>query len=498
MLGHNGAGKSTLINILTGILGASAGTANVCGLDLGQNIAEVQRLIGLVPQFDILWGELTAGEHLRLFAKLRGVPESDIPALIKQKLAEVNLGNVENSLVRTFSGGMKRRLSVAMGGIGNPKIIIMDEPTTGMDPVNKRSVWKLIRNMKRGKVFILTTHQMEEADVLADRVAIVVDGEVRCVGTPLFLKNHYGQGYRLSLVAETGKVAEVEDLLPKLVPGAKLIDESGGSLVYSVPMDNLEGLKPVFKLMERKSEKPTWGTSSTLGIRPVIYITRETDIASVKEIKVAVDAEFKPAYETQNVVGMIKGAIKPDSFIVVTAHYDNLGMIGKDVNYFGANNSASGVAMLLTLAKHFKVISPYYSVIFIAFGGNELAYAGAQAYVASPPVPLTKIKFLVSFDLAGNGSEGIKVVNGPKYPALLTQLTKINAYYKLLPKIDSRATAPISEHSVFDEKGVPCFFIYSLGGSMAYHNLNDKPELVPFTKFANYQNLMIRFLETFK
>ncbi len=101
--------------------------------------------------------------------------------------------------------------------------------------------------MKRGKVFILTTHQMEEADVLADRVAIVVDGEVRCVGTPLFLKNHYGQGYRLSLVAETGKVAEVEDLLPKLVPGAKLIDESGGSLVYSVPMDNLEGLKPVFK-----------------------------------------------------------------------------------------------------------------------------------------------------------------------------------------------------------------------------------------------------------
>ncbi|MDR3705096.1 MAG: M28 family peptidase [Paludibacteraceae bacterium] len=267
-------------------------------------------------------------------------------------------------------------------------------------------------------------------------------------------------------------------------------------LIESMKTDNKVQLKGV--IIYNNKSKPTWGTSSTLGIRPVIYITRETDIASVKEIKVAVDAEFKPAYETQNVVGMIKGAIKPDSFIVVTAHYDNLGMIGKDVNYFGANNSASGVAMLLTLAKHFKVISPYYSVIFIAFGGNELAYAGAQAYVASPPVPLTKIKFLVSFDLAGNGSEGIKVVNGPKYPALLTQLTKINAYYKLLPKIDSRATAPISEHSVFDEKGVPCFFIYSLGGSMAYHNLNDKPELVPFTKFANYQNLMIRFLETFK
>jgi hypothetical protein len=267
-------------------------------------------------------------------------------------------------------------------------------------------------------------------------------------------------------------------------------------LIESLKTDNKVQLKGV--IIYNNKSKPTWGTSSTLGIRPVIYITRETDIANVKDIKVTVDAEFKPAYETQNVVGVIKGSIKPDSFIVVTAHYDNLGMIGKDVNYFGANNSASGVAMLLTLAKHFKVISPYYSVIFIAFGGNELAYAGAQAYVASPPVPLTKIKFLVSFDLAGNGSEGIKVVNGPKYPAQLAQLSKINAYYKLLPKIDSRATAPISEHSVFDEKGVPCFFIYSLGGSMAYHNLNDKPELVPFTKFANYQNLMIRFLETFK
>ncbi len=269
LLGHNGAGKSTLINILTGILGCNSGTAKIYGLDLAENISEIQRMIGLVPQFDILWGELTAGEHLSLFAKLKGVPDAEIPALIKQKLAEVNLEKQENSLVRTFSGGMKRRLSVAIGGIGNPKIIIMDEPTTGMDPVNKRSVWKLIRvplvfifmarknkklpqsqNMKKGKVFILTTHQMEEADMLADRVAIVVDGEVRCIGTPLFLKNHYGEGYRLSLVTEPNKAQEVERLVRQLVPGAKQIDESGGSMVYSVPINDLDLLKPVFGLME--------------------------------------------------------------------------------------------------------------------------------------------------------------------------------------------------------------------------------------------------------
>ena len=145
LLGHNGAGKSTLINILTGILGSTAGTAKLFGFDLKDNISEIQRMIGLVPQFDILWGELTAREHLDLFAKLRGIPQSQIPALIKEKLIEVNLENVADSVVRTYSGGMKRRLSVAIGGIGNPKIIIMDEPTTGMDPVNKRAVWKLIR-----------------------------------------------------------------------------------------------------------------------------------------------------------------------------------------------------------------------------------------------------------------------------------------------------------------------------------------------------------------
>ena len=145
LLGHNGAGKSTLINILTGILGWNSGTAKVYGMNLAENINEIQHIIGLVPQFDILWNELTAAEHLRLFAQLKGIPNDKIPELIKNKLNEVKLVKQENSLIKTFSGGMKRRLSVALGSIGNPKIIIMDEPTTGMDPVNKHSVWKLIK-----------------------------------------------------------------------------------------------------------------------------------------------------------------------------------------------------------------------------------------------------------------------------------------------------------------------------------------------------------------
>jgi len=104
--------------------------------------------------------------------------------------------------------------------------------------------------MKKGRVFILTTHQMEEADILADRVAIVVDGEVRCIGTPLSLKNLYGEGYRLSLVTEPNKAQEVEILLQRLIPGARQLDESGGSMVYSVPINDFDLLKPIFGLME--------------------------------------------------------------------------------------------------------------------------------------------------------------------------------------------------------------------------------------------------------
>ena len=110
------------------------------------------------------------------------------------------LSHVANAQVKTFSGGMKRRLSVGIAGIGNPRVVFLDEPTTGMDPVSRRQVWKLIQRLKRNRVLVLTTHAMEEADVLSDRIGVIVDGELRCVGTSLFLKNTFGDGYKLNVV----------------------------------------------------------------------------------------------------------------------------------------------------------------------------------------------------------------------------------------------------------------------------------------------------------
>ncbi len=109
-----------------------------------------------------------------------------------------------NAQVGTYSGGMKRRLSVAISAIGNPRIIFLDEPTTGMDPVSRRDVWALIQDLKKDKTIVLTTHAMEEADILADRIAVVAEGRLKCVGTPLNLKNTFGDGYRVMIVAQPG------------------------------------------------------------------------------------------------------------------------------------------------------------------------------------------------------------------------------------------------------------------------------------------------------
>ena len=139
---------------------------------------------------------------MEMFCKIKGVPWDLMQDTIDKNLWSVKLFDERYSFVGTFSGGMKRRLSVAISCIGDPKVIIMDEPTTGMDPVSRQQVWKLIQWMKKNRIIILTTHAMEEADVLSDRIAVIVDGQFKCVGTPLYLKNTFGDGYRINMICE--------------------------------------------------------------------------------------------------------------------------------------------------------------------------------------------------------------------------------------------------------------------------------------------------------
>ncbi|KAI8528925.1 hypothetical protein RHMOL_Rhmol12G0185900 [Rhododendron molle] len=197
LLGPNGAGKTTAINCLTGITPVTAGDALIYGESVRSFIGmtNIRRIIGVCPQFDILWDALSAQEHLHLFANIKGLPPALIESVAQKSLAEVRLTEAAKITSGSYSGGMKRRLSVAIALIGDPKLVILDEPTTGMDPITRRHVWDIIENAKKGRAIILTTHSMEEADILSDRIGIMAKGRLRCIGTSIRLKSKFGTGF---------------------------------------------------------------------------------------------------------------------------------------------------------------------------------------------------------------------------------------------------------------------------------------------------------------
>jgi len=191
-------------------------------------------------------------------------------------------------------------------------------------------------------------------------------------------------------------------------------------LLKSSPEINIKGII-IFT-----DEKLTWESSTTQNIRPVVIINKELDISNLNSIEINVDARFIQKYETQNIIGSIKGSSNSDTTIVVLAHYDHLGKMGKDTYFPGANDNASGVAMILNLAKHYSENQPKYTMVFIALSGEELGILGAKAFTDHPLIDLKKIKFLVNFDLAGTGDEGIRIVNGTIFKEKFDLITKIN------------------------------------------------------------------------
>jgi len=215
----------------------------------------------------------------------------------------------------------------------------------------------------------------------------------------------------------------------------------------------------------------------------------------VSEIDLIIECKFIKNYTTQNITGIIKGSSVPDSFIVVIAHYDHLGQMGAATYFPGANDNASGVAMILNLASYYAKNPPKYSMVFIALSGEELGILGAKEFTENPLIRLDRIKFLINFDLAGTGEEGIRVVNGSIYKDKFDLLVKLNNEYQLLPKVDIRGAACNSDHCYFYQKGVLCFYIYTQGGIKAYHDIYDKPETLPLTEFVDYCKLMVKFFD---
>jgi len=191
LLGPNGAGKTTLIRMMTTLTPPTSGTARIAGHDIITDANGVRTVLGVIPQAFTSDPELTAKENISIHAKLYGVPSEKRDALIDQLLESVELLQFRDALVRTFSGGMRRRLEIARGLVHSPKIMFLDEPTTGLDPVSRTHVWEMIRTLreKSDLTILLTTHYMDEADKLCDRIAIVDHGKLAALDTPVRLKD---------------------------------------------------------------------------------------------------------------------------------------------------------------------------------------------------------------------------------------------------------------------------------------------------------------------
>ena len=268
--------------------------------------------------------------------------------------------------------------------------------------------------------------------------------------------------------------------------------------IFALPKDLLSKLLEANAFIELVDSKLTFSVATSQYSIPYFQIKKEVFPKKIKCIDLGAATKFKENYLTQNVIGYIKGKTNPDSFIVVSAHYDHLGRIAS--TYFpGANDNSSGISMMLELANYYSMPEnqPDYSIAFMAFGAEEAGLIGSKYYVENPLFPLKKIKFLINLDLLGTGEEGITVVNATKFPEQYKQLTKINEEKKYLPVIKSRGPAANSDHYFFTEKGVPAFFIYTMGGISAYHDIYDKAETLPLTRFKEVFQLLTNYIKGF-
>uniref|UniRef100_A0A8C0MPP4 ABC transporter domain-containing protein n=1 Tax=Canis lupus familiaris TaxID=9615 RepID=A0A8C0MPP4_CANLF len=223
LLGPNGAGKTTTMSILTGLTLPTSGKVYINGYDISKDMNHVRNNLGFCPQDDILFAELTVSEHLYFYCVIKGVPPEIRPTEVNKMLTSFGLLEKHDAIAKSLSGGMKRKLSIIIALIGGSKVVILDEPTSGMDPVSRRFTWNVLQQYKHDRTILLTTHHMDEADVLGDRIAIMVKGSLCCCGSSIFLKRIYGVGYHIIIVKEPHcDVEQITRLVEQHVPDARL------------------------------------------------------------------------------------------------------------------------------------------------------------------------------------------------------------------------------------------------------------------------------------
>lgn len=244
------------------------------------------------------------------------------------------------------------------------------------------------------------------------------------------------------------------------------------------------------------SSKLMWAVGRDQTNHPVFEIIDSLAPEKIEKVSFHVEQELVEDYATQNVIAYVRGrnAKLRDEYIVFTAHYDHLGRMGKDAYFPGANDNASGTAMMLSLAHHFSKKPAKRSIVFIAFSGEEAGLVGSNYFVDNPYFDVKKIRFLLNLDIFGSGDDGITVVNGEKNKKEFDILNEINEEINAVPTIKNRKESHNSDHYPFTEKDVPAWFIYTMGSARHYHDIADLPENIKLENFLQLKELLWRFV----
>lgn len=301
---------------------------------------------------------------------------------------------------------------------------------------------------------------------------------------------------------------EVDVLLNKTKLGKTIEEIKDRSSKYNAIAVHLEGLSAdtlkklagisqalteYFPVLEVTDSKFTWSVGADQFAFPLIQI--QDSIYSRGNLFIDIEAKVLKNYSTQNIVAYLPAKKKCAKTVVFTAHYDHLGRMGDDIYFPGANDNASGTAMLLTMAKYFKENPSDYNVMFIAFAGEEAGLLGSKYFVENPVLKLKKIKFLVNLDIMGSGEDGVTVVNATLFEDEFALLQKINEEKSLLKVVKKRGPAANSDHYWFTLKGVPAFFIYTMGPNKNYHDVFDFYDNLSFKEYEDITTLLIEFVQ---
>ena len=286
----------------------------------------------------------------------------------------------------------------------------------------------------------------------------------------------------------------INDNLAVLNERILLIRNVGYSKDSTIKIKQLiKRLNELVAVGEITDEKLIWSVSQKTSRFPSFLIQDSILTEKINLIELIIESKFIPNHEAKNVIGYLPAKKKTDKIIVFSAHYDHLGRMGSRIYFPGANDNASGVAMLVHLAKHFKENPSKYNIYFIAFAGEEAGLIGSKFMAKHPLFDLKKISFLLNLDIMGSGEEGITIVNGSVHKKAFKKMLRINKRINAVKNIKARGKTSNSDHYWFSEKGVPAFFIYTRGPNKHYHDIYDTYEELSFEAFENIANLLMKF-----